>query len=113
MPEKSFELFPEAASSIAGHVDALYAYMVLISAFFSLLIAFLVVFFAIKYRRRNDEIPAARDEHSIGGMILEIVWSVIPLGLSLVMFAWVERFYLTESKCQADALGIYFAGKLS
>src|SRR6202012_4123570 len=98
MPEKSFELFPEAASSIAGHVDELYAYMVLISAFFSLLIAFLVVFFAIKYSRRNDEIPAARDEHSIGCMILEIVGSVIPLGLSLVMFAWGASIFFTEWK---------------
>ena len=111
MPEKTFELFPEAASSIAGHVDALYAYMVLISAFFSLLIAFLVVFFAVKYRRRNDEIPAARDEHSIGGMILEIVWSVIPLGLSLVMFAWGASIFFTESKPPADAMTIYVTGK--
>ena len=81
MGEKSFQLFPEVASSIAGQVDALYAYLVLVSAFFSLLIAFLVVFFAIKYRRRSDEIPAPVDEHSIGGMVLEIVWSVIPLRL--------------------------------
>ena len=52
MEAKSFQLFPEAASTIAGQVDALYAYLVLVSAFFSLLIAFLVVFFAIKYRQR-------------------------------------------------------------
>ncbi len=35
------------------------------SAHFSLLIAFLV-FFAIKYRRKNDSIPKPADEHSIG-----------------------------------------------
>ena len=38
MGEKSFQLFPEVASSIAGQVDALYAYLVLVSAFFSLLL---------------------------------------------------------------------------
>src|ERR1700719_5036837 len=97
MGEKSFQLFPEAASSIAGQVDALYAYLVLVSAFFSLLIAFLVVFFAVKYRRRSDEIPAPMDEHSIGGMVLEIVWSVIPLGLSMVMFAWGASIFLNVS----------------
>ena len=64
MGEKSFQLFPEAASSIAGSVDGLYAYLVLVSAFFSLLIAFLVVFFAIKYRRKNDEIPAPVENDS-------------------------------------------------
>src|ERR1700744_3293128 len=111
MPEKSFQLFPEAASSIAGQVDGLYAYLVLISAFFSLLIAFLVVFFAIKYRRRNNEIPAPVDEHSIGGMVLEIVWSIIPLGLSMVMFAWGASIFFTESRPPADSMEIYVTGK--
>jgi len=111
MGEKSFQLFPEAASSIAGHVDALYAYMVLVSAFFSLLIAFCVIYFAIKYRRRNDVVPAPVDEHSIGGMILEIVWSVIPLGLSLVMFAWGASIFFTESRPPADSMEIFVTGK--
>jgi cytochrome c oxidase subunit 2 len=111
MPVKSFQLFPEAASSIASQVDGLYAYLVLVSAFFSLLIAFLVVFFAIKYRRKNDEIPEPVDEHSIGGMVLEIVWSIIPLGLSMVMFAWGASIFFTESKPPADSLNVYVTGK--
>jgi cytochrome c oxidase subunit II len=111
MGEKSFQLFPEAASSIAGHVDALYAYLVLVSAFFSLLIAFCVIFFAIKYRRRNDDVPKPVDEHSIGGMILEIVWSVIPLGLSLVMFAWGASIFFTESRPPADSMEVFVTGK--
>ena len=111
MVEKSFQIFPESASTIAGHVDALYAYLVLVSAFFSLLIAFCVVYFAVKYRRRGDEIPRPMDEHSIGGMILEIVWSVIPLGLSLVMFAWGASIFFTESRPPADSMEIYVTGK--
>ena len=111
MEPKSFELFPEAASSIAGQVDALYAYLVLVSAFFSLLIAFLVVFFAVKYRRRGTEIPKPADEHSIGGMVLEIVWSVIPLGLSMIMFAWGASIFFTESRPPADSLEVYVTGK--
>jgi len=111
MGEKSFQLFPDAASSIAGSVDGLYAYMVLVSAFFSLLIAVLVVYFAIKYRRKDDSVPAPVDEHSIGGMILEIVWSVIPLGLSLVMFAWGASIFFTESKPPADAMEVFVTGK--
>ena len=45
--------FPEEGSSFAGHVDALYAFLIAVTAFFSLLIATLVVVFAIKYRRRS------------------------------------------------------------
>src|ERR1700733_2378462 len=111
MGEKSFQLFPEAASSIAASVDGLYAYMVIVSAFFSLLIALLVVFFAIKYRRKNDIVPEAVDEHSIGGMILEIVWSVIPLGLSLIMFVWGASIFFTESRPPADSMEIFVTGK--
>jgi cytochrome c oxidase subunit 2 len=111
MGEKSFQLFPEAASSIAASVDGLYAYMVIVSAFFSLLIALLVVFFAIKYRRKNDIVPEAVDEHSVGGMILEIVWSVIPLGLSLIMFVWGASIFFSESRPPADSLEIYVTGK--
>src|SRR5665213_1796985 len=111
MVEKSFQLFPEAASSIAGHVDALYAYMVVVSAFFSLLIAFLVVFFAVKYRRKNDQIPAPTNDHGVGGIVLEIVWSVIPLGLSLVMFAWGASIFFTESRPPADSMEIFVTGK--
>jgi cytochrome c oxidase subunit 2 len=112
MEAKSFQLFPEAASSIAGQVDALYAFLVLVSAFFSLLIAFLVVFFAIKYRHRPGvKVVHAHDDHSIGGMILEIVWSVIPLGLSMIMFVWGASIFFTESRPPADSMEIYVTGK--
>ncbi len=111
MEPRSFQFFPEAASNFAGQVDGLYAFLVLTSAFFSLIIAFFVVFFAIKYRRRNDTVPEQVDEHGIGGMILEITWSVIPLGLSMVMFGWGAVLFFTESRPPADAMNIYVTGK--
>ena len=50
--------FPEQASTVAGRVDALYIYLLLLTAFFSLLIFTLVFVFAIRYRRRDEsEIP--------------------------------------------------------
>lgn len=113
MQAKSFQLFPEAASSIAGQVDALYAFMVLISAFFSLIIAFLIIFFAIKYRHRPGIKPTFKpaDDHSIGGMVLEIVWTAIPLAISMVMFVWGVSIYFTESRPPADSMEIYVTGK--
>ena len=44
-----FPFFPEQASSFAPHVDALYGFMIAVTAFFSLLIGTMVVVFAIKY----------------------------------------------------------------
>src|SRR5215469_5808782 len=114
MEAKSFQLFPDQASTIAGHVDALYAFLVLVSAFFSLLIAFLVVYLAVKYRHRPETgPPVAHDSggHGAGGMILEIVWTIIPLGLSMIMFAWGVSIYFTESRPPADSMEIYVTGK--
>ena len=44
-------LFPERASTMAPRVDALYFFLLAIAVFFSLLIAGLIVDYAIKYRR--------------------------------------------------------------
>ena len=53
-------LFPEQASTMAGRVDALYFFLIAISAFFSLLIAVLVITFTVRYRRRSErEVPPA------------------------------------------------------
>ena len=53
-------LFPEAASTMAGRVDALYFFLLAVSIFFSLLIAGLIVFYAIRYRRRDPHSAADR-----------------------------------------------------
>ncbi|MCU1330920.1 MAG: cytochrome c oxidase, subunit [Bryobacterales bacterium] len=113
MEAKSFALIPEAASTIANQVDALYAFMILVSAFFSLLIAFLIIFFAVKYRYRRGVKPTFKpaNEHSIGGLVLEIVWTAIPLGLSMIMFVWGVSIYFTESRPPANSMEIYVTGK--
>src|SRR5918993_5378769 len=84
----NFPFFPPQASAQAGQVDAIYFFMVAVTAFFSLLIAALVVVFAIKYRRRHrDEIG-----HAIhGSLALELLWTVIPFFIVMVMFVWGDR----------------------
>ena len=46
------QLFPEQASTIAPKVDAVFFFLVAVSGFFTVLIAVLVLYFGIKYRRR-------------------------------------------------------------
>ena len=50
-------LFPEQASTFAPQVDALYFFLIALAVFFSLLIAGLVIYFAVKYRRRSENEP--------------------------------------------------------
>ena len=49
---ESFPLWPQRASSIAGEVDALYVFLVLLSAFMTAAIFTMILLFAIRYRRR-------------------------------------------------------------
>ena len=112
MDWKYLPIFPESASNFAPHVDALYAYLVAVSAFFSIMIAVVIVAFAFKYQRKSDsEIPVPLNEHGAGSMLLEITWSVIPLLLSLVMFGWGAIIFFNESKPPSDAMEIWVTGK--
>ena len=100
-------LFPEQASTVAGQVDALYLFLVLITTFFSLLVALLILFFAIKYKRRPGHV--AKQIH--GSTLLEITWTVIPLGISMVIFAWGAALYFHIERPPANSLEVYGVGK--
>lgn len=103
-----FNLFPAQGSTMAGRVDGLYFYMLAVSAFFSLLIAVLVVVFAVKYRRRaGDEVGA----NIHGSTALEVVWTAIPLMIALSMFVWGTNVYFAMAKPPADAMEVYVIGK--
>jgi cytochrome c oxidase subunit II len=101
-------IFPEEASTFAPHVDALYWFLIAVTAFFSLLIGTLVVFFAIKYHRKSPDEVAA-EVHESG--LLEILWSVIPLALSLGIFVWGASLYFRIVRPPANAIDIYVTGK--
>ena len=104
----NFPLFPAQASSLAGQVDALYFALVAISGFFAVAISITVIVFAIRYRRRHaDEVGASIH----GSTLLEIVWSVIPLGIVMVIFVWSAAVFMAISRPPADAMDIYVVGK--
>ena len=104
----NFPLFPHQASAQAGQVDAIYFFMVAVTAFFSILIAALVVLFAIKYRRRH------RDEvgHAIhGSLALELLWTIIPFMIVMVMFVWGAKVFFELYRPPVGAMEIYVVGK--
>ena len=69
-------LIPEQASTFASKVDLLYYSLVGFSVFFSVLVFSLIFYFAVRFRRRNDE--EHRPDLSKGNLKLEIVWTAIP-----------------------------------
>jgi len=101
-------LFPDQASTMASRVDNLYFYLLAVSVFFSLLIALLVIFFAIRYRRRSEsELPVGVE----GSLKLEIAWTVIPLLIALSFFFWGARIFFAMNRPPNDALQVYVVGK--
>jgi len=101
-------LFPEAASTIATRVDALYFFLLGVAAFFSLLIAGLIIYFAIKYRRRSSrEIGQRLPTH----YALEITWTVIPFIITMVLFVWASRVYVDMVHPPIETLNIYVVAK--
>jgi cytochrome c oxidase subunit 2 len=104
----NFPFFPQQASVQAGQVDAVYFFLVAVTAFFSLLIASLIVAFAIKYRRRDDsEVGAAIH----GSLALEMLWSIIPLGIVMVMFVWGAKVFFDLYRPPAGAMEVFVVGK--
>ena len=104
----NFPFFPQQASAQAGDVDAIYFFMVAVTAFFSILIAALVVYFAIKYRRRHpDEVGYAIH----GSLALELLWTIIPFFIVMIMFAWGAKVFFDLYRPPAGAMEIHVVGK--
>ena len=112
---------PPQASSVAGQVDLFFFFMVAVSTFFTVLIAVLLMFFAVRFHKSRavevahgpaDGLELGQDlGHGSGAMILEIVWTVIPLAISMVMFVWGTSLYFTLIRPPSDAIQMYAVGK--
>jgi cytochrome c oxidase subunit 2 len=101
-------LFPERASTMASRVDALYFFLVGIAVFFSLLIAGLIIYYAVRYRRRA---PNEIGEAMHGMIALEIGWTVIPLLITMVIFVWGASVFFAMARPPDESLNIYGVGK--
>jgi cytochrome c oxidase subunit 2 len=101
-------LFPVSASTMAPRVDALYFFLIGVTVFFSLLIAGLIVYYAVKYHRRSAH---AVGERIHGSLWLEIAWSVVPFLITMVIFVWGASVYFAIASPPAETLNIYVVGK--
>jgi cytochrome c oxidase subunit II len=104
---KNFPLFPERASALAGQVDGLYFFLVAVSAFFTILIFATIFVFAVKYRREANPHPTPIE----GSLPLELTWTLIPLGICMIFFAWGSLIYFQEGRAPRGAMEVYCVGK--
>jgi cytochrome c oxidase subunit 2 len=101
-------IFPDQASTFAKDVDALYFFILATSAFFATVVAIAVIYFGIRYHKKHDGEIGARIE---GSLPLELLWSVIPTIIAMVMFGWGASVYYHLRRPPAEAMHIYAVGK--
>ncbi len=102
-----FPLFPPEASTIAPQADALFFFMVLVSLVGLTVVVLLIVGFSLLYHKR-------RHPHAVqieGSTLLEATWTIIPLGLFLIIFVWGALVYFRIYTPPANAMNIYVVGK--
>ncbi len=102
-----FPLWPTAASTTANQVDALYIFLIAVTGAVTLLVIVLMLVFLFKYRHSKH--PVA--EQIVGSNPLELTWSLVPLAIFFIFFAWGAKIYVAEATPPNDSLQIYVVAK--
>ncbi len=92
---------------MAGNVDALFIFLIIVSGMMTLLIFCAVLYFAARYRHRRGVLA----EQVEGSTPLELVWTIIPLGVFMVIFGWGAVVYFQSRTPPRDATEVYVVAK--
>ena len=92
---------------MAGNVDALFIFLLIVSGLMSLLIFVCILYFAARFRYRPN-VPAEQIEGSIP---LELTWTIIPFCIFMVIFLWGAVVYFRERTPPRDTAEIYTVAK--
>ena len=92
---------------MAGNVDALFIFLLIMTGMVTLLIFSCMLYFAARYRYRAN-VPAEQIE---GSTPLELTWSIIPLGVFLVIFTWGAVVFFKERTPPRDSTEVYVVAK--
>jgi len=103
----NFQLYPPEASKIAPQMDALYFFMVLVSLIGMTIVVLIITSFSILYSKKRHPVAVQIE----GSTMLEATWTIIPLGLFLIMFVWGALIYFRVYTPPANAMNIYVVGK--
>jgi cytochrome c oxidase subunit II len=103
----NFALFPPEASKIAPQADALFFFLVLISLIGLTVVVLLLISFSILYSKKRHPVAVQIE----GSTLLEATWTIIPLGLFLIVFVWGSLIYFRIYTPPANAMNIYVVGK--
>ncbi|HUE17098.1 MAG TPA: cytochrome c oxidase subunit II [Planctomycetaceae bacterium] len=102
-------IFPAQATTTAARVDSLFFFLVTVCGSVGMLVAVLLIYFCIRYRRRpGDSLfpPLTPSSHA-----LEWFWTITPCFIFIVMFLWGAVVYVDAYRAPDEATRIYAVGK--
>jgi cytochrome c oxidase subunit 2 len=99
---------PNQGSTIAPQVDGLYLLLVAICAFMTIAISGVVIFLALKYRRR----PGNEDPQEYkASAALEALWIAVPFVTFMLFFVLGALVYFNARRMPDDAMDIWATGR--
>lgn len=116
MDEKNISLmndggfwFPGSYSTLSNIVDVQYNAVLFISILFTIAIIFITLFFTYKYKKsKKNKVALSQVVHNDK---LEIVWTLIPFLIVMVIFYWGFKDYLRLTVSPDNALEIHVTAK--
>jgi cytochrome c oxidase subunit 2 len=109
----AFVPIPPQASTLAPAHDVLFYAMVGLTGFVAIVVSFLVIYFAIRYRagsKADRSLPSkAAQEHR--NWKIELSWTLTPLLIFIGIFVWAAKIYFTGQNAPAGALQVFVVAK--
>lgn len=96
------------ASNLAGGVDKAFIFIFAVAAFFIIGITAFMIYTVIKFNRKKG----IEAKQFSGSMKLEVIWTVIPLIIVLIMFQIGWKGFAAMRKVPADAMKITAIGQM-
>ena len=108
LPDTTFTLLEQSASSIASRTDILFVAMLVICGAMALALALLIAWFSFRYREGAHADRSHPPSHANG---LEAAWTIAPMLVFIGIFAWAAHDYADGRRVPADALPVYVVAK--
>ncbi|RDB36157.1 MAG: cytochrome c oxidase subunit II [Spirobacillus cienkowskii] len=99
---------PQNISPMTGGQDNLFYFIYGLSVFFFIVVVGFMVYFAWKYRKKKEG-ERTTDIH--GNTKLEIIWSVIPAILFIIIFAWGFLDWVKLNQPPQDSIEVKVIGR--
>lgn len=102
-----FDFMPAQGSELAVKTDWINNWISVVSAICTILIVGVMLYFAVKYKRKEDDAPTPAITHNT---TMEIIWTVIPSLVCVFVFVYGFNIYKEMRTPPANAMEVQVLG---